>query len=338
MRFTLSRKTSHLKNDASNREEEHEGERGNSNFMGTFVLQKKSKKTMDIMSENEFPAAHLPNESRPEYDEEEEEEEKTEVLEEKGCIVPPYSAENDEVSREIPSVITARRLFQPLDDVFEYPRQYRSEHRNTTSPKESVSSWWKWIVVALIVLLLVLVVTMLVSVLYWLRQDRSDANNVATVLVEGGENHYGPILSSSPSSSPTTEPSISAGASKTNFLPLANHPDSTFLAMVSSCDDCEEYVELPFEFAWLGKLPLTSISVSSNGAILVGSNNLFGQCCGIINVVAADLDPSSSQGGGIWTLSIPGAAYAARAQEQQQRQSTSVEAFRVSWENVPFLE
>jgi hypothetical protein len=267
------------------------------------------------------------------------------VLDEKGCIEPNYySAESDEVKPEIPSVITARRLLQPLDDVFEYPKQYRSEHHNTTSTKEeSVSSWWKWIVLALVVLLSVLVVMMLVSVLYWLRQDRSGANDVATVLVEGDENQYDLTTSSSPSSSPTTVPSITAGSSKTHFLPLANHPNSTFLAMVSSCDDCEEYVELPFKFLWLGKLPVTSISVSSNGAILVGSKtNLFGPCCGTINVVAADLDPSLQGGGGIWTLSIPGAASAngvlsSAAQAQQERQSTLVAAaFRVSWENVHF--
>jgi hypothetical protein len=38
MGFTLSRKTFHLKNDVSHREEEHEGERGNSYFMETLVL------------------------------------------------------------------------------------------------------------------------------------------------------------------------------------------------------------------------------------------------------------------------------------------------------------
>ncbi|CAJ1957831.1 unnamed protein product [Cylindrotheca closterium] len=75
------------------------------------------------------------------------------------------------------------------------------------------------------------------------------------------------------------------------FVPLASIEDAIPLTSVSNCDDCSESIELPTEYMWDGKYPVSSLSISSNGFLaLVGSDGLTEYVR--INVISMDLDTS----------------------------------------------
>jgi hypothetical protein len=99
------------------------------------------------------------------------------------------------------------------------------------------------------------------------------------------------------------------------------------LNTVSSCDDCEEQVELPFTFYWLGKHAFSSIFVSSNGQIWIPdeSNDACSNgCVQRIHVISGDLTPSTS--GSIYILL-----------DSMVRPDPEI-SFTVSWENISLFQ
>jgi len=67
------------------------------------------------------------------------------------------------------------------------------------------------------------------------------------------------------------------GSASSSFLPIAGVTGATMLPVVSGCDDCTEAIALPFTFPWFTQA-VTSVSVTSNGAILMGPF-LDSLCC-----------------------------------------------------------
>ena len=117
--------------------------------------------------------------------------------------------------------------------------------------------------------------------------------------------------------SPCAFAQYSAGPAAGTYASIQGVPGAAQLAVISACDDCVETVPLSFSFPWFGT-NLTSITVSSNGAIIMDAStgNLCcsawalddGQAGGApvlaapvdrISVVQEDLDP---QGMNVWML------------------------------------
>jgi hypothetical protein len=100
------------------------------------------------------------------------------------------------------------------------------------------------------------------------------------------------------------------------------------LNTVSSCDDCEEQVELPLTFYWLGRHAFSSIFVSSNGQIWIPdeSNHACSSGCvrRRIHVISGDLTPSTS-----------GSIYILLDSMVRPDPDTS---FTVSWENISLFQ
>lgn len=105
------------------------------------------------------------------------------------------------------------------------------------------------------------------------------------------------------------------------FAPIAGLPGAVQLATVSGCDDCVETVNLSFPFAFMGQAPMTSVNVSSNGAVIFDGQTAS-LCCSPwaldegtaggapvyftpvarASIIQEDLDPAGATGGDIWAL------------------------------------
>ncbi len=108
-----------------------------------------------------------------------------------------------------------------------------------------------------------------------------------------------------------------AGPAAGTYASIQGVPGASLLTGVSSCDDCTEAVPLSFSFPWFGN-NLTSITVSSNGAIIMDAST-GSLCCSAwalddgqaggapvlttpvdrISVAQEDLDPA---GMNVWML------------------------------------
>jgi hypothetical protein len=102
-----------------------------------------------------------------------------------------------------------------------------------------------------------------------------------------------------PPTAPTTSPLsyTTSPLSYSSFSSLIPVPGTVRLNTVSSCDDCEERVELPFTFYWLGRHAFSRIYVSSNGQITIDESNCYSSNsyrCGRIAVISGDLYPTTS--------------------------------------------
>ena len=116
------------------------------------------------------------------------------------------------------------------------------------------------------------------------------------------------------------------------FSHLANTVGSTLLKVISTCDDCEQAIQLPVVFHWLGEYSFSEISVSSNGQIQISPTDCPLGCAVTIDVAAGDLDPSALRNGTIWYVDIP------PGPNQNQSNTGSLENHSVAilWENIPF--
>ncbi|KAL3936461.1 MAG: hypothetical protein SGBAC_008226 [Bacillariaceae sp.] len=102
-------------------------------------------------------------------------------------------------------------------------------------------------------------------------------------------------LNPTPSSSPEYTP-YPASMAPTNptfgvFVSLALVEDAIPLRSVSNCDDCTENIELPAEYLWDGKYPVSTLLVSSNGFLTLVAGDGRTEYVRI-NVISMDLDTS----------------------------------------------
>ena len=213
------------------------------------------------------------------------------------------------------------------------PRQPNTEKAASSTYQPSQSPRWKWIASFLAVLLLV-AVAMLAVIVGRLRNERSGtSDSTSSALLETAD------VDNTESSSLLVIPDDQQPKSNIRFIPLSTNPFATFMSTVSSCDDCEEEVPLHFTFLWLGKIPVRKIYLSSNGYISIrdtGSTN--SGCCGIINVVRADLDPSQNEIGGIWTMPLGEASLNSVGSQQRQNPTFPPDQLVINWENVSFFD
>lgn len=125
------------------------------------------------------------------------------------------------------------------------------------------------------------------------------------------------------------EPSLIPPVNPSSQPSTSSQPTGfALLSRVSNCDDCTEYLSLPFQFNFLGAVTVNSVQVSSNGQINIFSNDTDHNCCSAdpiapgnylkprIAVLQEDLRPQP-----------PGGIY--------WKHDLSTGAFIISYDNVP---
>jgi hypothetical protein len=144
-----------------------------------------------------------------------------------------------------------------------------------------------------------------------------------------------------PQARPTTAPTATYTTitSTSAFVPLSGRPGASVLEQASTCDECQETIQLPFRYTYLGTYPVRELDVSSNGRIYINDCGIDDTACAVLNVVFADLLPQyTNNTGAIWVYDASAdVAGDERAWKQQVIEpDLPWGAYIISWESIPF--